>query len=95
MQVAGIRRVSEQPSTFVPANAPQQGSWFWVDAPALAAACRLPPDTPLVEVSLHRELPAWHVDWTLPAGVLPCCHLTIIWAALGLTAPQTVAVGGH
>lgn len=50
MQVAGIRRVSEQPSSFVPANNPQRGSWFWVDAPALAVACRLPPDTPLVEV---------------------------------------------
>ncbi len=46
--VEGLIRRSEQPGGFVPANAPPQ--WYWLDAPALAAAAQLPPDTPLVEV---------------------------------------------
>ena len=52
VQLEGIVRSSEKPSQFVPANEPGVGRWFWVDAPALAAACKLPPDTPLVEVRL-------------------------------------------
>ncbi len=45
----GIVRSSEQPSSFVPANDPASGQWFWIDVPALAAAAGLPPDTPLIE----------------------------------------------
>ena len=42
-------RGSEQPSSFVPANDPASGQWFWIDVPALARAAGLPLDTPLVE----------------------------------------------
>jgi surfeit locus 1 family protein len=48
-EVEGIVRSSEQPSSFVPANDPASGQWFWIDVPALAAAAGLPPDTPLIE----------------------------------------------
>ena len=46
--VEGIIRRSEKPGNFVPANAPPQ--WYWLDAPALAAAAQLSLDTPLLEV---------------------------------------------
>ena len=46
--VEGIVRRSETPGSFVPANAPPQ--WYWLDAPGMAAAAQLPPETQLVEV---------------------------------------------
>lgn len=49
VEVEGIVRGSEQPSSFVPANDPASGQWFWIDVPALARAAGLPLDTPLVE----------------------------------------------
>lgn len=49
VELEGIVRASEQPSSFVPANDPASGQWFWIDVPALASAAGLPPDTPLIE----------------------------------------------
>jgi cytochrome oxidase assembly protein ShyY1 len=46
--VEGVVRGSETPGSFVPANSPPQ--WYWLDAPAMAGAAQLPPETPLVEV---------------------------------------------
>ena len=51
VEVEGIVRDSEHPSRFVPANDDASGQWFWIDVPALAAACGLPRDTLLVEVT--------------------------------------------
>ena len=52
MQVAlaGVLRRSEKPSMFVPENNRAKGAWYWLDVPALAQACNLPADTPLLEV---------------------------------------------
>ncbi|KAK9864270.1 hypothetical protein WJX84_011136 [Apatococcus fuscideae] len=47
--LAGVLRHSEKPSMFVPENEPAKGAWYWLDVPALALACDLPPDTPLLE----------------------------------------------
>ena len=55
MQVAlagGLRR-SEKPSMFVPENNGAKGAWYWLDVPALAQACNLPADTPLLEVGVR------------------------------------------
>ena len=48
----GVTRGSEKRSVFVPDNNPAKGEWFWIDVPALAVAAGLPPETPLVEVSI-------------------------------------------
>eukprot|EP00850_Spirogloea_muscicola_P005689 SM000026S08938 [mRNA] locus=s26:674772:677269:+ [translate_table: standard] len=48
-RICGIVRSSEQPSAFVPANVPTAGQWFYLDVPAMAAACGLPPGTLLVD----------------------------------------------
>ncbi|KAK9815229.1 hypothetical protein WJX72_000329 [[Myrmecia] bisecta] len=50
VQVTGVVRGSENRSSFVPDNQPERGAWYWIDVPALAHACGLPSDTPLVEV---------------------------------------------
>eukprot|EP00850_Spirogloea_muscicola_P004256 SM000018S03621 [mRNA] locus=s18:330498:333045:- [translate_table: standard] len=49
MRICGVVRSSEQPSAFVPANVPTAGQWFYMDVPAMAAACGLPPGTLLVD----------------------------------------------
>uniref|UniRef100_A0A061RBM4 SURF1-like protein n=1 Tax=Tetraselmis sp. GSL018 TaxID=582737 RepID=A0A061RBM4_9CHLO len=48
--VGGVVRLGEQPNGFVPENDPGGGRWFWIDAPAIARACGLPAETPLLEV---------------------------------------------
>eukprot|EP00850_Spirogloea_muscicola_P002854 SM000011S19032 [mRNA] locus=s11:554732:557295:+ [translate_table: standard] len=48
-RICGVVRSSEQPSAFVPANVPNAGQWFYMDVPAMAAACSLPPGTLLVD----------------------------------------------
>ena len=58
--LAGVLRHSEKPSMFVPENEPAKGAWYWLDVPALALACDLPPDTPLLEVHAGRLLQPCH-----------------------------------
>ena len=50
VSLAGVLRRSEKPSMFVPENDAARNAWYWLDVPALAKACGLPPDTPLLEV---------------------------------------------
>ena len=50
VHVEGVIRESENPSTFVPENCPSKAEWYWLDAPAMARAAGLPPDTPMIEV---------------------------------------------
>lgn len=50
VEVVGVVRASEKRSGFVPDNNPKKGDWYWIDVPAMALACGLPPDTPLIEV---------------------------------------------
>ena len=74
VEVEGIVRGSEQPSSFVPANDPASGQWFWIDVPALARAAGLPLDTPLVEARL-----------TLTGSTLPRelgCTAKLSWKAV-------------
>ena len=52
VHVEGVIRESEKPSTFVPENSPSQAEWYWLDAPTMARAVGLPPDTPMVEARL-------------------------------------------
>ncbi|KAK9835779.1 hypothetical protein WJX74_007728 [Apatococcus lobatus] len=47
--LAGVLRQSEKPSMFVPDNDAAKAAWYWLDVPALAKACRLSSDTPLLE----------------------------------------------
>eukprot|EP00879_Flechtneria_rotunda_P003118 GHRR01003339.1.p1 GENE.GHRR01003339.1~~GHRR01003339.1.p1 ORF type:complete len:224 (+),score=77.29 GHRR01003339.1:3723-4394(+) len=56
VKVSGVVQGSEKPSSFVPANEPQQGSYFWLDVPGIAEACGLPADTPMVQVLLDEGL---------------------------------------
>jgi len=46
--VDGVVRASENRGGFVPDNVGEQ--WYWIDVPAMAVACGLPPDTPLIEL---------------------------------------------
>ncbi|KAK9787505.1 hypothetical protein WJX73_010878 [Symbiochloris irregularis] len=48
--VEGVIRSNDNPSMFVPANDSAQKQFFWIEVPALAAACGLPEDTPMIEV---------------------------------------------
>ena len=54
--VEGVFRADDRPSMFVPANDPATGQFFWIDVPALAKACGLPEDTPLIEVGLGLRI---------------------------------------
>ena len=46
----GVIRESENPSSFVQANIPAKGEWYWLDVPGMARAAGLPSDTPMMEV---------------------------------------------
>ena len=48
VSVDGVVRASENRGGFVPDNVGEQ--WYWLDVPAMACACGLPPETPLVEL---------------------------------------------
>lgn len=48
MSVDGVVRASENRGGFVPDNVGEQ--WYWLDVPAMARACGLPPETPFVEL---------------------------------------------
>lgn len=37
VSVSGIVQGSESPSSFVPDNVPEEGSYFWVDVPGLVS----------------------------------------------------------
>lgn len=53
--IEGVVMRSEARNSFVPDNLPDRGEWFWIDAPALAAAAGLPHDTPLVEAVTTQD----------------------------------------
>ena len=48
VRTSGVVRVSETPSRFTPHNV--DGRWHWIDAPAIAVAAGLPPNTPMVQL---------------------------------------------
>ncbi|KAL4858969.1 Surfeit locus protein 1 [Chlorella vulgaris] len=50
VRLEALLRHGEDPSTFVPANEPAKGNWFYINVAELAAAAGLPPEAPLVEV---------------------------------------------
>lgn len=50
VRLEGILRHGEDPGSFVPANEPVKGNWFYVNVSELATAAGLPPQAPLVEV---------------------------------------------
>jgi surfeit locus 1 family protein len=55
VEVEGVVRLGEDPGTFVPANDPGGGAWFFLDPRQLAAAAGLPPGTALVEAISDEE----------------------------------------
>ena len=73
VEVEGIVRGSEQPSSFVPANDPASGQWFWIDVPALARAAGLPLDTPLVEARSLQALIHYYRDGVNIKAQAACC----------------------
>lgn len=77
--IEGIVRASERPSMFVPANHPSEKEFFWIDVPALASACGLPEDTPLIEVG------------SAPLACLVVTSLTSKLLALQLNSPPSIA----
>lgn len=74
VHIEGVIRESEKPSSFVPANTPAKGEWYWVDVPNLARAAGLPPDTPLMEVCLPLlcRLTASSKQGWCPVVDMPC-----------------------
>jgi cytochrome oxidase assembly protein ShyY1 len=74
VRVEGVTRASEARGGFVPDNAPGVGPadpaahWYWLEAPALARAAGLPPDTPLIEAVTDAH-PRW--DTRVVADSLP------------------------
>lgn len=50
VEVEGVVRAAEEPSSFVPRNDAPGGAWFYLAPAEMAAAARLPPGAPLVEV---------------------------------------------
>ncbi|CAK0786861.1 hypothetical protein CVIRNUC_010075 [Coccomyxa viridis] len=56
VHMEGVMRESENPSSFVPANIPAKGEWYWLDVPGMARAAGLPSDAPMMEV-VRREGP--------------------------------------
>ncbi|CAN0902237.1 Surfeit locus protein 1 [Linum grandiflorum] len=90
VEVVGVIRGSENPSAFVPANDPSSGQWFYVDVPAIAAACGLPEDTIYVE-DVHEDVnPSCpypvpkDVSTLIRSSVMPQDHLnyTLTWYSL-------------
>ncbi|GMH39348.1 hypothetical protein BSKO_07246 [Bryopsis sp. KO-2023] len=55
VRVQGVVVDSEKPSSFIPDNHPAKSTWFWVDIPAIAAACGLPSDTPMIQAVRRRD----------------------------------------
>lgn len=56
VKTEAVVRASETKGRFTPENDPEKGVWYWLDAPAIARACGLPEDTPLIQaVSGRRE----------------------------------------
>lgn len=60
-----VAQESENPSAVVPANRPATKEFFWIDVPAIAEACGLPPATPLIQVGMQCTAIAL---WRAPAG---------------------------
>ena len=50
VEVQGVVRASERPSSFAPANAPAKGVWFWAEVPAMRRALGLGAGAPYVWV---------------------------------------------
>mmetsp|Transcript_21290 Transcript_21290/g.59172 ORF Transcript_21290/g.59172 Transcript_21290/m.59172 type:complete len:347 (+) Transcript_21290:198-1238(+) len=67
VELSGALRLSDQPCSFVPDNKPAAGQWHWIDVPAIAEACGLPADTPMLEVYDTRDGP----DTSSPAPPTP------------------------
>jgi surfeit locus 1 family protein len=49
VKTEAVVRTSETKGGFTPDNNPEKDTWYWLDAPAIARACGLPEDTPLIQ----------------------------------------------
>lgn len=77
----GVMRESENPSSFVPANIPAKGEWYWLDVPGMARAAGLPSDAPMMEVP------------TLCACLATMCLVS--WPVLGFTSKADKDPSSH
>ena len=77
----GVMRESENPSSFVPANIPAKGEWYWLDVPGMARAAGLPSDAPMMEVP------------TLCACLAAMCLVS--WPVLGFTSKADKDPSSH
>jgi surfeit locus 1 family protein len=55
VKTEGVAKESERPGRFTPDNSPGESRWYWLDAPAIAEACGLARDTPLIQAVAESE----------------------------------------
>lgn len=55
VKTEGVAKESERPGRFTPDNSPVESRWYWLDAPAIAEACGLARDTPLIQAVAESE----------------------------------------
>ena len=55
VKTEGVAKESERPGRFTPDNSPDESRWYWLDAPAIAEACGLARDTPLIQAVAESE----------------------------------------
>eukprot|EP00959_Pyramimonas_sp_CCMP1952_P353904 7414831-Pyramimonas_sp.AAC.2 len=99
IRASGSVRFNEQASSLVPDNEPDNGQWFWIDVPQLAAVCGLDPiTTPLLDILLDEGVMpdlsfppvGKSVSALLSFPVMPQNHLN--YAATWYTLSLAVAV---
>jgi len=83
-----VRSASERAGAFTPDSNAAQGSWFTLDAPAMAAARDLPEDTPLVERidAAGDPIVSRNSDSLLVFKVNPATHVGYAATWYGLSA---------